>query len=162
MSQHPGSVLNSMINAASAQWGARDMREGHPSLAHKALSQILSVAAEDSLRYVTIEFDAELETKFRLHVFTQDLLLSVVSDGVAMNTVLTKITPRAHLMGLRVISAPVITDSGEGPSIPLTLELDYPDQALTLTNRGGSDPTVRAKLPTFMESLIKDLCAHAS
>ncbi len=161
MIEYPGIKLNQLIEDSNQLWRTPDLWAGlgEPAIVHKALSQIIAIVPEDSVQYVNLSFPSNVEANFLLHVFAQDLLLSVTSDGDGSGTVHTKITPRAHLSKLRLIDAPVTTDSSQGYGIPLTLELEYPDESLTLTTRGVFDPAQRDKLHPLLQTLIADLSA---
>lgn len=158
---YPGQALNTLLEEADPLWGNYDLQNGDPSIVHKALSQVIAIVPEDAVQYVTLTFDKENEAKFQMHVFALNLLLRVTSEGTAENTVETAITPRARLSTLCLLSAPVTTSSSSGSGGPLTIELGYPGETLTLTNRGVSSPAQRGRLNALLPSLLNDLLAHS-
>jgi hypothetical protein len=159
MSETLGTRLRVSLETANEKWLRDEIWKGEPSIGDMTLSQITAIATEDSIQYVQLAFLNQMETRFVIHVFTADLLLTVKSDGDAARTVHTTITPRALLSKVRVTSAPLIPDGKRRDEVPLTVELEYPNEALTLTTQGNTKPAERAKLKPLLESLIVDLRA---
>jgi hypothetical protein len=120
-SQGAAQRISSELNKSSEHWKNLALWLGDKENGERAISQLALVTGESPILFAAVTGEP-LDVAFSAHLFTPKLLVSVSATGDEPSPVVT-VVPRAALLGLDVLSAPIVTSGKWEGKWPLILDL---------------------------------------